>query len=158
MTTEPTKPTTGTVDWDRIARRLGEVKAHMIHHEERQLYGTAFEAEALRRTFGYVPVGEHGYDHLRTGCGLTTDAYAEHLYSGNALVDRLNLERAEAKVKEMRAEVRRVYAEARKDIANYLRDWCNERTVPSRYRREGVQQVINLLDPPTREVNGGEVR
>ena len=156
MTTTDQPTTTTSVDWAAIANRLNEVKAQMVHHDEVNLYGIDFEIEALRRTFGHVPANGNFREHLTHGYGLTTDAYAKHLYSGSAVIDRLNLEKAEQQVAEMRAEVRRVYAEARKDIAASLREWCNERTVPSRYRREGVQQVIDLLDPPTRQA--GEPR
>jgi hypothetical protein len=47
----------------------------------------------------------------------------------------------------MRAETQRVYREAAQDLTDFLRNKCNERTVPSRYRREGVTWAADMLDP-----------
>lgn len=144
--------TTSSVDWDQIADRLGAVMAQMLHHDGQQLYGNAFYAEALRRTFSYEPAGEdqRSRDRLGRGFGLQTEAYAKHLYDSSAL-DRMQREKAEEQVKGMRAEVRRVYAEARKDVAEYLREKCNERTVPSRYRREGVMTTTEQTATPAEQ-------
>jgi len=74
------------------------------------------------------------YGHPRSSFDLVTEAEATYLRDGHTIVDRMNRETAEKKVEEMRAEVRRVCREARKDIAELLRSRCNDRTVPSRYR------------------------
>lgn len=143
--------TTGTVDWDRIARRFSDALREI--YDEPGRYVDPY-AEALRRALGYVPAGEPGissrvlpYDQLDSGFGLMTKAEAHHLLEGRTVIDRMNRERVEEQVKEMRAEVARVYREARKDVADYLRARCNERTVPSRYRREGVAWAADMIDP-----------
>lgn len=139
------------VDWDRIARRFSDA-LHEIYAEPGRVADPY--AEALRRALGYVPEGEPGwtaralpYEHLWNGAGLHTDAEVKHLLDGHTVLDRLAREAAEKKVEEMRAEVARVYREARKDVADYLRARCNERTVPSRYRREGVTWAADMIDP-----------
>lgn len=144
--------TTSAVNWDRIAARFLDVQRRMIHEENWS--GPDFYAENLRRTFDYRAAGEQrngeralSYERLRDGWGLITQAEANHLRDGHTVIDRLNRERAEEQVKEMRAEVARVYREAAKDLAELIRNRCNDRTVPSRYRREGVAWAADLIDP-----------
>ncbi len=139
------------VDWNRLADRMVEVQRKMIHEE--QWTGDGFYAEVLRRTFGHTAAGEPdahqrtpSYERIRVP-GLTTQAEADHIREGCTIIDRLNRERAEQQVKEMRAEVARVYRESAADLAQLIRDRCNERTVPSRYRREGVEWAADLIDP-----------
>lgn len=134
------------VDWDSITVRLQDVMRRMVHEEDWS--GPGFYAEALRRTLGYRPAdGQHARDYLSCGGGLQTEAHSRYLHEGNAIIDRLNREKAEEQVKELRAELQRVYREAGKDLAASIRDRCNERTVPSRYRREGVAWAADLIDP-----------
>jgi hypothetical protein len=140
------------IDWDRIAARFLDLKRRMIHEEDWS--GGDIDAEALRRTFGYRAASEQrdlerplSYEHLKMGYGLITQAEADHVLDGHTIVERLNRERAEAQVKEMRAELDRVYREAGKDLADMLRSRCNDRTVPSRYRREGVAWAADMIDP-----------
>jgi hypothetical protein len=143
MTTETI---TNAVDWDRISARLQEVMRVMLQDEGRY-HDATFYADALRRTFDYKPAEGAYTERLRLGFGLTTEAYSNHLIKGHTVIDRLNREKAEQQVKEMRAEVARVYREARADVAAYLRARCNERTVPSRNRREGVAWAADMIDP-----------
>lgn len=139
-----------SIDWDAIAAKLNQAQS--------QLYDEGYRgggyAEALRRTFGYRDAGEQRdgeravpYEHLGSGHGLTTDAEATYVRDSHTFTDRHNLERAEQQIKELRAELRRVYAEAGKDLAELLRERCNERTVPSKYRRDGVAWAADLIDP-----------
>jgi hypothetical protein len=139
------------IDWDRIAERMLDVQRAMVHDE--QWTGPGFYAEMLRRTFEYTPAGQPdafqrvlSYEQIRVP-GLTTQAEADHTRDGHTIIDRLNRERAEQQVTEMRAEVQRVYREAGADLAKLIRSRCNERTVPSRYRREGVEWAADLIDP-----------
>jgi len=142
------------VDWNVIADRLVAVMHQMIHEEN--FYGpdSTRYAEALRRTFGYRAANEQRdrervfpYERLTDGRGLITQAEADHVRDGHTIVDRMGRETAEQQVKEMRAEVARVYREAAKDLAEMIRDRCNEVSVPSRYRREGVAWAADLIDP-----------
>jgi hypothetical protein len=141
-----------SIDWLKLAARLQDEQSKMVHHEGAQPYGNEFYAEALRRAFGYQRQdGTDGrdlpYDTVSPSTGLTTVAEADHLRESHTIVDRLNSERANEEVKRMHAEVRRVYREARRDLAKELRTWCNERSVPSRFRREGVLLAADRLNP-----------
>jgi hypothetical protein len=143
MTTETI---TNAVDWDRISARLQDVMRVMLQ-EEGRYYDATFHEDALRRTFGYEPAGDRGFDHLRSDYGLTTESYRRFDLRGAIALSEMQKEQAKAEVAEMRAEVRRVYREARADVAAYLRERCNERTVPSKYRREGVAWAADMIDP-----------
>lgn len=146
-----------TVDFTRIGHRMAEEMRKMLHEENWTGADPDRYAEALRRALGHQPDTEHGRDWLQRGEGLTTEVYAKYLYEGSAVIDRLNLQQAEQQVKEMRAEMRRVYREAGKDLANMLRERCNERSVPSRYRREGVTWAADLIDPTVPKDRYGNV-
>lgn len=161
MTTSLTVVT--AVDWGRIVSRLQDVKRRMVHEENWS--GPDFEGTALRRALGYQAAGETGrlgralpYDHISGGFGLLTDAEAKHTLDGVTYFDRIGREDAEKKVKEMRAEVARVYREASTDLAKFLRHKCNERSVPSRYRREGVAWAANMIDPSVPKDQYGNLR
>ncbi|WIN00007.1 hypothetical protein ACTOB_003680 [Actinoplanes oblitus] len=145
-----------SVNWDRIAERFQAEMANLIHHEPEKRYGTDFYAEALRRTLGFRPTDENSQERLLRGEGLTTERYARHLYDTSAL-DRLQRETAEQTAKDARAETRRVYREAGKDFADLLRARCNEVSVPSRYRREGVAWAADLIDPTVPKDQYGNV-
>ncbi|MER7280546.1 hypothetical protein ABT369_39515 [Dactylosporangium sp. NPDC000244] len=143
---------TDGMNWDLIASRLQDEQRKMIHEENWR--GPDFYAEALRRTFGYRAAGEQRdrertlpYEHLNAGQGLMTRAESRHEQEGAVYFANAARERAEEQVREMRAEVARVYREAAADLAKLIRDRCNERTVPSRYRREGVLWAADLIDP-----------
>jgi hypothetical protein len=144
------------VNWNRIAERLQAEMANLIHHEQEKRYGNDFYAEALRRALGFRPAEGNFREHLVRGEGLTTDSYARHLYDTSAL-DRMQRESAEQQVKEARAETRRVYREAGKDFADLLRARCNEVSLPSRYRREGVAWAADLIDPTVPKDQYGNV-
>lgn len=145
--------TTTSVDLDGLARRMAEVMVDMLHKENFHGTDQVRYAEGLRRALAYHPAGDGSggralpYDSLGRGFGLTTQAEADHTRESHTIVDRLAREAAEKKVAEMRAEVARVYREARGDVADYLRSRCNERSVPSKYRREGVAWAADMLDP-----------
>jgi hypothetical protein len=152
-----------SVDWTRIADRFQQVMSTMLHDEGRY-HDSTFYADALARTFGYVAASEPGtsgralpYEHLENGQGLTTDSYNRFDVNGATALSRMHAEQAEEQVREMRAEVARVYRDARKDVAGYLRERCNERTVPSRYRREGVAWAADLIDPSVPKDQYGNV-
>lgn len=154
---------TEPINWDRIAARFLDVQRRMIHEENWS--GPDFYAENLRRTFDYRAAGEQHdgeralpYEQLKDGWGLVTWAEADHLRDGHTVIDRLNQEAAEQQVKEMRAEVARVYREAATDLAGMVRGRCNDRTVPSRYRREGVAWAADMIDPSVPKDRFGNLR
>jgi len=157
-----TDPTPAGVDWHALADRLQTATADMVHHDTGpQRYGSDFYAEALRRVFEAHPAHEPGgrdlpYDRVSTQTGMITTAEHTWLLDSHTIHNRLALESADATIRELRAEIRRVYAEARQDIAAALREWCNERSVPSRFRREGVLLAAQRLDP--RPADHGERR
>lgn len=151
-----------TVDWSRISAQFSK-RLHEVYANP----GTVVDcyAEALRRTFGYVAADEPGtsgralpYEHLSNGFGLTTQAQAKYETDTIAYFDRSNREKAEEQVKEVRAELSRVYREAGQDLADLLRAKCNERSVPSRYRREGVAWAADTIDPRVPKDQYGNLR
>lgn len=137
------------IDWVKLARRLQEAQAQLVHHEDGfRRYGDEFYAEALRRAFGYKePHGHVKHETVSESTGLMTTAYANHLIESNTIMSRLNAESAQREAKAAREETRRVYREAGRDLARLIRDRCNERTVPSRFRREGVLTAADWIDP-----------
>ena len=152
-----------SVDWGRIADRLKQVMNTMLH-EEGRYHDATFHADALRRTFDYRGAGEPGlsgrklpYERLGSGSGLVTEAEATYLRDSHTISDRMGCEAAEKKIEEVQAELRRVYREAGKDLADMLRERCNERTVPSRYRRDGVAWAANMIDPSVPKDRYGRV-
>lgn len=152
------------IDWSRIADRFQQVMTTMLQ-EEGRYHDATFYADALQRTFGYVAAGDPGtsgralpYEHLTRGQGLTAEAATTYLLESHTLADRMGRERAEEQVKAIREEMRRVFREAGKDLADLLRERCNERTVPSRYRREGVTWAADLIDPTVPKDQFGNVR
>jgi hypothetical protein len=108
-----------SVNWSNIADRLVAVMHQMLHEENFCGPDSTRYAEALRRTFGYRVANEQRdrervfpYERLTDGRGLITQAEADHVRDGHTVIDRMGREAAEKQVKEMRAEVRRVYREA----------------------------------------------
>lgn len=141
------------VDWTALARRLQDEQAKMIHHEDSQLRGNDFYAEALRRTFGYsARDGADGqrqlpYPTISPSTGLVTTAEADHLRESHTIIDRLNREAAEKRVTELHQENKRVLRDAARDLAKLIRGWTTDRTVPSKFRREGVLLAADWIDP-----------
>lgn len=142
--------TADTVNWEAAARRLRQQRS-LLYDEA---YPGDVDEEALRRAFGYraadqAPDGERAlpYEHLTGGLGLVTRAQADWVRDTHTIVDRMNREAAEQQVKEVRVELARVYREAGKDLAELIRARCNDRTVPSKYRREGAGWAADLIDP-----------
>lgn len=140
------------IDWVALAKRISDAHVKMTHHEETGLYGWEFEAEALRRAFGYsANDGADGQRELPYETvhfpGLITVGEHEHLRNAHTVLDRMSREAAEKRAAEDRAELRRVRLEAQQDVADAIRERCNERSVPSRYRREGVELAADWIDP-----------
>lgn len=141
-----------SVDWLRLAHQLQAEIAKLIHGENQpQLSGDEFYAEALRRAMSFSPNNVEGQRQLPYGTvgfpGLTTQDEADYLRDSHTIIDRLNAERAREEVAAMRIEVRRVYRDAARDLAKYVRDGCNERTVTAKLRREGVMLAADWIDP-----------
>jgi hypothetical protein len=125
------------VNWRELAEKHSAITAHMIHHEEQTLFGYDFEAEVLRRLIT-SSTGQRW---------LTTKAEAAHTLDSHRIVDRLNLESAKKEVAKAREESRQGLREHAHQIAAWVRQTVNERTVPSRYRREGALAVADWIDP-----------
>ena len=151
------KPRPAPVDWTALAEKLQVAQNNMIHRDDVKLYGTEFYAEALRRTFGYDPHDgstrsrELPYDDVAPSTGLTTLAHADHLRDGHTIIDRMNREAAERERDEARAETRDIVHKAAQLLSDRIREWCNERRVPSRYRREGALYAADVIDPRVRK-------
>lgn len=133
-----------TVDWKRIEQQLHDVTWKMLN-EEGKRYGPGFHTEALQRTLGYKPAEQGGVDHLDYRLGLTT--HDEHIRDRDGVCAHADMlrEQAEQQTSELRTEVRRIYREARRDIADELRKLAGR--VDSKYRREGVELAADAIDP-----------
>ncbi len=121
------------VDWASAARKFAEIQGDMLHREQPGLHGDDFWAEALRRLFGRIghelwPVaGPEPAEQLHAGCWAA-------------------LESSERQAREQYARFTAALAAGGKTYAAHLRAKCNEVTVPSRYRREGVLIAASWLD------------
>jgi hypothetical protein len=118
-----------SIDWAELGRRANQTTAQ-LHTAD--LYGDAYYAELLRRV-------------LTTGAsGLTTAADADQARYND--VDRIAREKAEEALAQAQADLYRAQGDAAAEAAATLRGWCNDRTVPSRYRREGVELAATHLE------------
>jgi hypothetical protein len=153
------------IDWAKIAERMQVEVGKLVHQEGGTSYcGNELYAEALRRTFGYAAADESDpgsralpYEHLWQGHGLTTEAQADWTLKGATALSKAQAEDAEKEIAEARTEMQRVYREAATDLANLIRGRCNERTVPSKYRRDGVHWAADLIDPTVPKDRFGNV-
>lgn len=153
----PTNPK--PVDWRAIGRRFADATVYYLHHAGVMLYGDDFYAAVARRALDGEQQARLPYETVGLGLGLITEAEAAHMTESHTVLSRLRAERAEEQVREMRAEVARVRRDAARDLVAHLREWVNERTVPSRYRREGVLLAAEEIDPDTpRDRYGNVVR
>jgi hypothetical protein len=145
------------VDWMKIGQNIQEAQTHFTHHAEVTLYGDDFYAAVAKRALGGQKLDRLTYETVNGMLGLTT--LAEHAWSveGHTVVSRLNAERAEAQVVEMRAEVRRVRRDAARDLVKYMREWCNERRIPAKTRREGFLMAADQIDPDIARDQFGDV-
>ncbi|WP_428962979.1 hypothetical protein [Micromonospora fluostatini] len=130
------RPEDGT-DWAALGRRLQDIRAHLIYEGGLHRYDDGHHAEALRRLLtspnsGWISLAEHErLLDLRTGA------------------DRRNLHEANRRAREARARYVATSRAVRAELARWLRRVTNDRTVPSRYRREGVLLAADWLDPTT---------
>ena len=159
-----TTPASQPVDWIGLAREYQKQIADLIHHDSagRDLSGDEFYAEALRRALGHRPANDPatphvGRDTIGHRFGLTTTADAEFLRNAHTVMDRLSADAARKQADAARKEARRVLLEAAADCADLIRARCNDRSVPSRYRREGAAWAADLIDPRVRKDQYGNV-
>lgn len=133
------------VDWKRIEDDIRDVMWKMVN-EEHKPYGPGFYTELLQRVLGYKPAGEDGScESLDWRLGVITYDKAVRDRDGACAHADMLKEQAEQKVAELRAEVRRVYAEAGRDLADDLRRLAGRET--SKYRREGIERAADSIDP-----------
>jgi hypothetical protein len=132
LTTRPLPP---EPDYEKLGRTFSEILSGIIHQPERtwntdtDLYTRVLREILENRRSGFVSDREH-MNNL----------------NGHTVIDRLNAEAAEKRADEARSEADRVSEEAAADLAKGLRAWCNERTVPSRLRREGVELAAARME------------
>ncbi len=151
----PIHPT--PVDWMKIGQRFQEATVHYTHHAEVTLYGDEFYAAVAKRALGGHTSERITYETVNRTLGLMTEAESEWHTSESVITNRMRAERAEEQVKEMRAEVRRVRRDAARDLVKYLREWCNERRIPARLRREGFLMAADQVDPDIQRDQYGNV-
>lgn len=149
------------IDWTALARAFQRHQVDLVHRED-GWSGDEFYAEALRRTFGWsANDGSDGrrelpYETVRPTTGLTTLGEADHTRESHTIVDRMNREAAERRAAEAQAESRAVIREAAQRLADYIRGRCNERSVPAKFRREGVALAADWIDPRVPKDRFGE--
>jgi hypothetical protein len=120
-------------DWAAAGRTFIEMEARLVR-EASDLHGAEFYAEALRRLWA------------RIGHGWVPQAEMMRILDMNRAVDRASGERAQATLAHFTAEYERKMADSAHQYAAALRARCNERTVTSRLRREGVLLAADWLD------------
>jgi hypothetical protein len=148
------QPTPKPVDWAAIGRRISDAQVHFTHHAEEQLYGDDYYVAVAKRALGQTE--HHGREGVSGNLGLISVADHEWTVGTHQVVDRMAKERAEAQVAELRAEVRRIRRDAWRDAVRYLREWCNERRIPARLRREGFLLAADVIDPDIRRDRFGD--
>lgn len=121
-------------DWADAGAKFSDIQNRLMHSEGTSLHGAEFYGEALRRWWE------------RFGHNWVPQAEMMRALEINHSVDRANGERAEATLKHFTEEYQRKLADARTEMAKAIRARCNEVTVPSRYRREGVLLAADWLD------------
>lgn len=138
MTAQADRPLPPEPDFAALGSRLSRIMAEIIHRPqtdtERSATGVDLYAIGLRRLLaspssGFVPYRE-----------------MVHTLNGHTVIDRLNAEDAKEQARAARAEADRVRAQVAPDLAAALRRWCNEVTVPSAYRRQGVELAAQCLE------------
>jgi hypothetical protein len=94
------------------------------------------------------PVIDGLTDRLFTRIGHGFVTWEEHarVLDLNRSVDRANGERAQEQLAAERADFAGKLAQAAHGLAEAIRSRCNDRTVPSEYRRQGVLQAADWLD------------
>ena len=147
------------VGWMAIGRGIQEAQVHYTHNADVTLYGDEFYAAVAMRALGGRKLDRLTYETVNGTLGLTTEAECAWRVEGHTVMSRLRAERAEAQVVEMRAEVRRVRRDAARDLVTYLREWCNDRRIPAKTRREGFLLAADQIDPDMpRDQYGNVVR
>jgi len=144
------------VEWAKIGRAIANAEAHYVHHSVERLYGDAYYAAVAKRALGGDKQDRLSYETVSPSLGLVSMAQHDWTLSGHLTMERLRAERAEREVSELRAEVKRIRRDAWRDAAKNLREWCNERRIPARYRREGWLMAADQIDPDVPRNKYGE--
>lgn len=134
------------IDWPMLGRRYREAESELaaVPQEKRpRPYSNEWYGEIIRRIFE------------QRGTGFVTEAESLRVRDAHTSIDRLNRERAEEKVAELRDEVLRKDRDAAADVVRWIRANVNERTMPSKFRREGALQIADWLEEQLR--GGGTV-
>lgn len=123
---------TASVDWRELCTRVENRAAEMYAGMRRPsgLKRGEEHAAALREVFG----GWLTYD----------EATSDLEFERGCLGRQIEAER-ERRLRDQ-ADLARRLAASKADAAAALRRWCNQHTVPSRYRREGVEAAAAWLE------------
>lgn len=120
----------------RLTEMYRRATVYYIHGDGAalNLHGVALDEAIMARAI------EHGDVHL--------GADVDRLIRMHTGADKALIEQQKTRIADLYAENRRILAEAFRSAGRAIRAWCNDRTVPSRYRREGVMIAADKLDPP----------
>jgi len=119
-----------------LVRRYHESGVYYIHGDGKDLNlsGEEFYRAVMERTIGQSDV------HI----GVDVDRLLR-MHTG---ADKDENTRLREQLHQERVKYNKLVADGFRRAGQALRSWCNERSVPSKYRREGVMEAANLLDPP----------
>lgn len=123
-----------SIDWTKAGETFSRIQSDLMHGEGSELRGAEFYGEALRRLFA------------RIGHNWVTSEESQRAIHMSTSISRSNAEQAKAALHHFTEEYQRKLADARAVMADAIRTRCNEVTVPSRYRREGVLLAAEWLD------------
>lgn len=124
--------TTPAVDWRQLAARVDQRAAEIAAGLQRPtgLQPGEERAAAIREVFRSWLMGAEATEDLE--------------FERGCLGRQIEAER-QRRLRDC-ADLQVRLADARADAAAGLRRWCNERTVPSRYRRDGVELATKWLE------------
>lgn len=124
-------------DYVALADKLSAILSRYVHDPAGMKYrGNDLYEHALRELLSSA------------SSGFITTRQATNTLNAHTVVDKGNLARAEERYGDLYQRYVALGRDSARLAANTLRHWCNERTVPSRLRREGVTLAADLLDPP----------
>lgn len=145
------------VNWPALGRKLSEIMNDLVHRDTVQRYGDDFYGEALRRLVksGELTVTERGRTReipadnpdRKHGYALRLETYGVDWLASEVRMLHGQIASAEQGKRDAWAETRRVLANTASELAKWLRERTNERTVPAKFRREGVLLAADWLDP-----------
>lgn len=135
----PAIPLPPEPDYAALADQFAQIQGRLLRDPERTYRAHAdLVAAALRELLS----GRRS--------GFCTNRERTDELNGHAVLERLRAERAEAEARRDRAIADAIRVELAGRYAANLREWCNDRTVSAKLRREGVELAAQWLESVAR--------